>query len=122
MCGKFHTPCQWGELGVVYFNQQMNACAWVRMVENDQKHLKIMSFWSKNKVTKTALATKVANYFLNGFWFWLDESTNFSPFCFASPEIIGVKVCNRQTDRDKFFDTTYRCIWIFLSVKFATSI
>ena len=23
----------------------------------------------------------------------------FSPFCFASPEIIGVKVCNRQRDR-----------------------
>ena len=24
---------------------------------------------------------------------------NFSPFCPASPDIIGVKVCNRQTDR-----------------------
>ena len=32
---------------------------------------------------------------------------NFSPFCSASPEIIGVKVCNRLMDRqtDKFFDT-----------------
>ena len=30
----------------------------------------------------------------------------FSPFCFASPAIIGVKVYLRQTD--KFFDTIYR--------------
>ena len=30
----------------------------------------------------------------------------FNPFCFASPEIIGVKVDYRQTD--KFFDTMYR--------------
>ena len=32
---------------------------------------------------------------------------NFSPFCSASTEIIGVKVCNRWMDRqtDKFFDT-----------------
>ena len=26
---------------VVYFNQQTHACAWVRMVENDQKYLKM---------------------------------------------------------------------------------
>ena len=32
--------------------------------------------------------------------------TNFSPFYSASLEIIGLKVCNIQTD--KFFDTIYR--------------
>ena len=42
---------------------------------------------------------------------------NFSPFCSASPEIIWVKVHNRQTD--KFFDTKYGGMWIF-SVKYAT--
>ena len=35
----------------------------------------------------------------------------FSPFCSASPEIIGVKVWHRQTD--KFFDTIYECMGIF---------
>ena len=35
----------------------------------------------------------------------------FSPFYSASPEIIGVKVYHRQTD--KFFDTIYRGRWIF---------
>ena len=35
----------------------------------------------------------------------------FSQFRFASPKIIGVKVCNRQAD--KFFDTIYGCMWIF---------
>ena len=49
---------------------------------------------------------------------------NFSPFCFASPEKIGVKFGNRRTDRqpDKFFDTFYWGMWIFLSVKFASSL
>ena len=32
----------------------------------------------------------------------------FEIFCFASPEIIGVKVCNKETD--KFIDTIYRGI------------
>ena len=34
-----------------------------------------------------------------------DVLKNFSPFCFASPNIIGVKFGNRQTD--KLFDTIY---------------
>ena len=42
---------------------------------------------------KTALAAKVANFFSNDFWFWLDKR-------------IGVKFGNRETD--KFFDTIYR--------------
>ena len=29
---------------VVYFNQQTHACAWVRMVKNDQKHSKMSLF------------------------------------------------------------------------------
>ena len=41
-------------------------------------------------------------------------------FCFASPEIIGVKVDHRQTD--KFFDNIYGGMWIFLLVKFTTSL
>ena len=45
----------------------------------------------------------------------------FNPFCSASPEIIGFKVY-RQTDRqtEKFFDTIYGGMHIFLSVKFPT--
>ena len=43
--------------------------------------------------------------------FAIDVLKNFSPFCFSSPEIIGVKFGNRQTD--KFFDTIYGCMWIF---------
>ena len=35
----------------------------------------------------------------------------FSPFCSASPEKIGVKFGIRQ--KEKFFDTIYRCMWIF---------
>ena len=42
----------------------------------------------EKRLTKTALAAKVANFFSNGFWFWLDERS-----------IIGVKVDHRQTDR-----------------------
>ena len=46
------------------------------------------------------------------------------PFCSASPEIIGVKVDHRQTDRqtDKFWDTIYGVCGFFLSAKFATSL
>ena len=44
----------------------------------------------------------------------------FSPFCSASPEIIGVKVYHRWTD--KFFDTIYGGMRVFLSAKFATSL
>ena len=45
----------------------------------------------------------------------LSTKKNFSPFCSASPEIIGVKVCNRWTDRqtDKVFDAIYWGMWIF---------
>ena len=39
---------------------------------------------------------------------------------FASPEIIEVKICYRQTD--KFFDTIYGVCGFFLQVKFATSL
>ena len=54
-------------------------------------------------------------FFFETCLFAIDVLKNFSPFCSASPEIIGVKVCNRQTDRqtDKFFDTIYGGIWIF---------
>ena len=30
----------------------------------------------KNRLTKTALAAKVENFFSNGFWFWLDKRSN----------------------------------------------
>ena len=42
---------------------------------------------------------------------------NVSPFYFASPKIIMVKICHRQTDgqTDKFFDTIYWCVWVFSS-------
>ena len=98
---KFHNPCKWGELGLLF---------------PDKKSL-ISCFWSKNELTKTALAAKVANFLSTGFWFWLDEKINFIPFCLASPEIIGVKVNHRQTD--KFFDNIFGGMWIFLLVKFA---
>ena len=59
----------------------------------------------------------------NNFETWLfakDVLKNFSPFCLASPEKFGVEFGKRQMD--KFFDTIYGCIAIFLSVKFATSL
>ena len=46
-------------------------------------------------------------------------SKYFSQFCYASPEIIGVKVRDRQTDSHKFFDTKRTSVWIF-PVKFVT--
>ena len=54
----------------------------------------------------------------------MDALKKFSSFWFASPEIIGVKFCNRRMDRqtDKFFDTIYGGVWFFLSVKFANSL
>ena len=36
---------------------------------------KLAVFKSKNELTKTALAAKVANFVSNGFWFWLEERT-----------------------------------------------
>ena len=37
---------------------------------------KLAVFEEKNALTKTALAAKVANFFSNGFWFWLEERPN----------------------------------------------
>ena len=51
------------------------------------------------------------------------RAKKYSPFWFASPEIIGVKVGNRGTDRQTNSLTPYT--WVcrfFLSVKFATSL
>ena len=81
-----------------------------------------LALLKKNRLSKTALAAKVANFFSNGFWFWLDEASNnllknyhfefpCSARTVASPKIIGVKVCSRQTD--KFFETIYGGMWIF---------
>ena len=44
----------------------------------------------------------------------------FSPFCFDSPEIIGVEFHDRQ--KDKFFDTICGWVWIFFQSKFSTSL
>ena len=53
--------------------------------------------------------------------FAVDVLKKFSPFFFASPEIIGVEFGNRQTD--KFFDTIYGgYVDYFFSFKFATSL
>ena len=41
------------------------------------------------------------------------SSTQTCKLYFASPEIIEVKIGNRQTD--KFFDTIYGCVLIFSS-------
>ena len=40
------------------------------------KSHKLAVFLRKNRLTKTALAAKVANFFSNGFWFWLDVRSN----------------------------------------------
>ena len=51
------------------------------------------------------------------------KDQNFSQFCFSSPEIIGVKACNRRTDRQTNSLTEYIGVCgFFLSVKFATSL
>ena len=46
----------------------------------------------------------------------------FCPFCSASPEIIGLKVCHRWTDRQTNSLTSHRGYTYFFSVKFATSL
>ena len=37
------------------------------------KSHKLDVFEEKNRLSKTALAAERANFFSNGFWFWLDE-------------------------------------------------
>ena len=37
---------------------------------------KLTVFEEKNRLTKTALVAKVAHFFSNGAWFWLDERSN----------------------------------------------
>ena len=81
MCGKFHTPLQIGR---------------VKVIISCQKVVNKL-FLKKNRLTKTALAAKHANFFSNGFWFWLDERSN--------------NITDRQTD--KFFDTIYGGMCIF---------
>ena len=64
----------------------------------------------KKMLTKTALAAKVANFFSNGFWFWLDERSN-------------NLTTDRQTDIQTISLTPYTGVCgFFLSVKFATSL
>ena len=46
---------------------------------------------------------------------------NFRPFYFASPEIIEVKICHRQSDRQTLAPYTGVC-GFFLQVKFAASV
>ena len=57
------------------------------------------------------------------YWLINISPKNFSPFYFTSPEIIEVKICSRQTDRQTNSLTTYtgEC-GFFLQVKFATSL
>ena len=35
-----------------------------------------LAVFKKKQAYKTALAAKVANFFSNGFWFWLDDRSN----------------------------------------------
>ena len=43
---------------------------------------------------------------------------NFSPFCFASPEIIGVKVCDRRTDRQILLHHIRGYLYFFFQLNF----
>ena len=65
--------------------------------------------------TKTALPHKSANFLYTRFWALL----NFSPFYFASPEIIEVEICYIQTNSLTPYAGVCR---FFLQVKFATSL
>ena len=47
---------------------------------------------------------------------------NYLVICFASPDIIWVKVCNRLTDRQTNSLTPFTGMCGFFSVKFATSL
>ena len=49
MCGKYHTPCEWGE--IISCQKVINKL-----------------FLTKNRLSKSALAAKVANFLSNGFW------------------------------------------------------
>ena len=47
---------------VVYFDQQMHACACVGMVENDQKHLKMIKLRSSLIILACPHTSSVNNY------------------------------------------------------------
>ena len=53
-------------------------------------------------------------------WNFAIDVILFILFCMAIPEISRVQVVDRQTD--KFFNTIFVGVQIFLSVKFATSV
>ena len=70
------------------------------------------------KIHYTKRSNFVNNKINEGTWNFVILVTLFILFCMAIPEIIGVQVVDRQTD--KFFDTIFVGMRIFLSVKFAT--
>ena len=114
MCGKFHTPLQMGQVMVIISCQIVINQLFLKQKMSLQKQL-----WQPNLQTFFDWFLVLVRWKINSFCQRCCKK-NFSPFCSASLEIIGVKVCNRQTD--KFFDTILRSMWIFLSVKFATSL
>ena len=121
MFGKFHTPLRMGRVRVIISCQKCD-------------------FSLKHRLTKTALAAKSANFCfsspeirfyhlslqsINQYNYEINQSIKiFWMVCWffvdVARAIIGVEFSNRQTN--KFFDTIYRGMWIFLSVKFAISL
>ena len=76
---------------------------------------KMLLFWPSALALPDPFSDRIC-FLRNGFL----SKKNFSPFCLASPEIIGIKFGNRQTD--KFFDTIYGGMRIFSFVKCAISL
>ena len=67
-------------------------------------------FPDKQKILRTSFCQRCPKYV-------------FSQFCSASPEIIGVQVCHRRTDRQINSLKPYTDVCgFFISVKFATSL
>ena len=101
MCGKFHTHLQMGLVRVIISFQKF---AFWALSPDPPNH-----FSDKKKFETWVFAIDVLNFF--------------SPSCSASPEIIGVKVCHRRTDRQTNSLTPYTGVCgFFLSIKFATSL
>ena len=65
-----------------------------------------LAVFEEKHAYKNSSGSQRRKLFSIGFWFRLMKGqiifckiTIFSPFCLASPEMIGVKVCHRRTDR-----------------------
>ena len=72
---NFHLKLSRGEICVANFIPPVNGASQGNYFLPKSHKLAVYEE-RKKRLSKTALAAKVANFFSNGFWFWLDERSN----------------------------------------------